>query len=383
MPDTKKTSGGSLFAGLFVLVALCGGGWVYAQTQKSADPKTARNERPIVVQTATVGKGDRAITLTAIGTVTPLTTVTIKTQIAGKIMEVGFQEGQAVQAGDFLAQIDPRPYENALADAEGQLTKDQALLKEASLNLERYRKLDRQDSIAKQQVDTQESLVQQYQGTTKSDEASVATAKLNLSYCKIVSPIAGRVGLRTVDPGNYVQASDSTGIVTVTQVQPISVLFTLPEDNVPALTKRLKEGAVTVDVYDRAQDKKLASGTLAALNNQIDTTTGTIKLRAVFPNEDASLFPNQFVNVRLAVERLPDATLVPSVAVQHGTNGAFVYVVHDGKSVVAQPIKTGPDDGATCVVTEGVQPGEAVVVDGLDKLRDGAAVSVAGAETEK
>src|SRR5262245_28364624 len=268
---------------------------------------------PVAVTSAAASKGDIEVTLSALGTVMPLATVTVRTQISGQLTEIAFQEGQMLHQGDFLAQIDPRPYQLVLDQTEGQLQKDQALAKEAEINLARYRKLVAQDSIAKQQLDTQESLSRQYQAAIAVDQAAVDAAKLNLAYCHITAPISGRVGLRQVDAGNYVQTGDANGIVVITQLQPISVLFSLPEDDVPQLTKRLRAGAVlAVTAYDRTETTALATGRLTTLDNEIDPSTGTVKLKAEFPNVDENLFPNQFVNVKLLVEVLHDATVVPT-----------------------------------------------------------------------
>jgi len=370
-----------------VLAALGGAGWVTVQKAEAAKEataeKTARKAGPVAVRVSTVEKGDSDTVLAALGTVTSPQTVTVKTQIAGKIVDVGFREGQDVKKGDFLAQIDARPYENALNQAQGQLEKDRALLKEAELNLARYQKLVAQDSLAKQQLDTQESLTQQYKGTVQSDEAQVETAKLNLSYCRIVSPIDGRAGLRLTDPGNYVQASDSTGIVTLAQMNPISVLFTVPEDVVPQVSARMRDPtSIAVEAFDRAQSRKLASGTLAAVNNQIDSTTGTLKMRALFANDEGALFPNQFVNVRLVLQTTKDATLVDSAAVQRGSVGTFVYLVQ-GDKVAARPVKIETDDGKKAVVAEGLAVGDQVVIDGIDKLHDGAEIATGAKSGER
>lgn len=325
----------------------------------------------------TARKGDINVTLNALGTVTPMAAVTVRTQINGQLMQVGFQEGQVVHEGDFLAEIDPRPYTIALAQAEGQLIRDQALLKDAEVNLARYKKLVAQDSLAKQQLDTQESLVQQYKGAVQSDQAQIDAAKLNLTYCRITAPVSGRVGLRQVDPGNYVKTSDTDGLVTITQLQPITVLFSLPEDNLPAIMQRLKEGAtLEVLAYDRTQSTKLATGKLVSVDNQIDTSTGTIKLRAQFDNEDSGLFPNQFVNVRLLVNTLRDVTVIPTAAIQRGTPGTFVYRINEGNAVVIQKVKLGPAEGDNIIITEGLAPSDRVVIDGADKLREGAKVSL-------
>jgi multidrug efflux system membrane fusion protein len=279
-----------------------------------------------------------------------------------------------------LAQIDPRPYQVALAQAEGQLAKDQAVLKNSELDLARYKTLVAQNSIARQTLDTQAALVQQNRGTVQADQAQVDTQKLNLTYCRIVAPISGRVGLRQVDPGNYAQTSDPNGIVVITQLQPISVIFTLPEDNLPAVQRRLNSGAtLTVTAYDRTGANKLDTGTLQTLDNQIDTSTGTVKLRAAFDNKEQLLFPNQFVNIRLLVDTLHDATTVPSAAIQRGSPGTFVYIVKPDDTVAAQPVTLGPSDNQRVAVTKGVEPGQAVVTDGADRLKDGAKVRLAGA----
>jgi multidrug efflux system membrane fusion protein len=282
-----------------------------------------------------------------------------------------------VRAGDFLAQIDPRPYQLALAQSEGQLQRDQALLKDAELNLARYKTLVAQDSLARQTLDTQDALVQQYQGTVETDRALVNTAKLNLVYCHVVAPVTGRVGLRQVDAGNYVQASDSNGLVVITQIQPISVLFTLPEDNLPAVMKRLRTGeSLPVTAFDRGQATQLAAGRLMTFDNQIDVTTGTVKLRAQFDNADEALFPNQFVNTRLLVDTLKDATVIPTSAIQRGAPGTYVYLVKPDDTVTVRPVKLGPSSGERVAIASGVDPGDKVVVDGGDKLREGAQVTM-------
>ena len=365
---------------LVILIVLGAATWLYfrpsgVSSQHSGRAGAAGGAVP--VQAATAQKGDINVTLTALGTVTPLANVTVRTQINGQLMEIGFQEGQMVQKGDFLAQIDPRPFENTLAQAEGQVLRDQALLRDAELNLARFQKLVAQDSLSKQQRDTQEALVQQDKGAVQTDEAQIAAAKLNLVYCRITAPVSGRIGLRQVDAGNYVQTSDPNGIVTLTQLQPITVLFTLPEDNLPAIMKRLKDGAtLEVAAFDRNQSVKLSTGKLTSVDNQIDTSTGTVKLRAQFDNDDISLFPNQFVNVRLLVDTLHDATVVPTAALQRGVPGTFVYLIKPDKAVTVRAVKTGPTEGDKIAITEGLAPGDAVVIDGADKLREGAKISL-------
>lgn len=340
---------------------------------KGFDP--ASRALPVIAQP--VRKGTIDVYLNALGTVTPRNLVTVKPRVDGQLMKVYFDEGQQVKAGQVLADIDPRPFEVQLGQAQGQLAKDQALLANAQVDLERYKTLLAQDSIARQQVDTQESLVRQYQATIKADQSAVDQAKLQLTYAKVTAPISGRVGLRQVDPGNIVKASDTNGIVVIAQLQPVSVVFPIPEDNVQLVMQRLQKGVPTVvEAWDRAQQNKLATGKLVTADNQIDTTTGTIKMKAEFPNENSVLFPNQFVNVRMLTQTLEDATLVPTAAIQRGAPGTFVYVVKDDQTVTVAPVKLGPQQGETTVVVSGVRPGMQVVVDGADKLREGAAVTL-------
>lgn len=333
------------------------------------------------VNTAQAEKGDVQVILNALGTVTPLQTVTVRTQINGQLQRLGFTEGQIVKKGDFLAEVDPRPYQAALEQAQGTLAKDQALLKNAQVDLVRYRTLVAQDSIAHQQLDTQEALVRQYQGQVVTDQADVDNAKLNLDYCHIVSPVTGRVGLRQVDQGNYVTPGDTNGLVVVTQLQPISVLFTLPEDNVNAVTKPMHAGqSLAVTAMDRANTTKLATGILTNIDNQIDTTTGTFKMRAQFDNADESLFPNQFVNVQLLVDTLHDQIVVPTASIQRGAPGTFVYVVNADSTVSVRPVKLGVSQGERQAILSGLQPGDTVVTDGVDHLREGAKVALPGTQ---
>jgi len=332
---------------------------------------------PQPVQVAAATMGDMPIVLNALGTVTPLATVTVRTQLAGILQSVAFTEGQFVQKNAVLAQIDPRPYQNALATAEGTLARDQALLITARLDLKRYQTLLQQDSIARQQVDTQASLVRQYEGIVKTDQAAIDAAKLNLIYARIISPITGRVGLRQVDPGNYVTPSDTNGVVVVTQLEPISVIFTTSEDNLQAILKRIKGGArLAVSVYNRDNSSALENGTLATIDNQIDTATGTIKLRAMFTNRNNQLFPNQFVNTRLLVDTLRDVTIVPSAAVLTGSIGPFVYVVKPDNTVTVRKIQPGIANGERTSIVAGIAVGERVVTDGSDRLREGSAVTI-------
>jgi membrane fusion protein, multidrug efflux system len=356
--------------------------WIYGRTPESSsmDVGAERAAPSVQAGVASVAKGDIPVTLDALGTVTPLATVTVKSQISGQITGIKFQEGQTVQKGDLLAIIDTRPYTIALEQAEATLARDQALLHNAQIDLARYQKLMTQDSVARQTLDTQNFLVRQYQATLQSDQAAVDNAKLNLDYCHITAPVSGRVGLRQIDEGNYIQTSNSTGIVIITQMQPITVVFSLPEDNLPLITKRLQAGAVLpVDAYDRSMTNKLAEGQLATLDNQIDTTTGTLKLKAIFDNRDESLFPNQFVNIRLLVDTLAGVAVVPRAAVLHGAPGDYVYVVKPDSTVAIRTVTLGPADGERIAIRAGLAVGERIVVDGTDRLRDGAEIAIAGA----
>src|SRR6266576_2527326 len=340
-------------------------------------PQTGRFQSggPTPVGTATVAKGDMPVTLSGLGTVTPLAMVTVKTQINGQLVEVAFKEGQMVNKGNFLAQIDPRPYQVALQQAEAQLAKDQAALKNAQVDLQRYKTLVAQNSIARQTLDTQAATVQQQTAVVQADQAQIDTQKLNLTYCRIVAPVTGRVGLRQVDPGNYVQTSDANGIVVITQLQPISVIFTLPEDKLPAVARRMRGGtSLAATAFDRSGTNRLDTGRLDTVDNQIDTTTGTVKLRAIFDNSDQTLFPNQFVNVQLLVDTVRGADLIPNSAIQRGAPGTFVYVVKPDETVAAQAVTLGPGDDRRLVVTKGLEPGQRVVTDGADRLKDGAKV---------
>jgi multidrug efflux system membrane fusion protein len=347
-------------------------------------PAHATKAQPQRVGAAKIGTADLKVMLTGLGTVTPLATVTVQTQINGLLMSVGFHEGQIVQKGDFLAQIDPRPYQVALEQAQGTLAHDTQLLKQAQSDLERYEKLNRQDSISRQQAVDQAFLVKQDQGTVLQDQGTIDSDKLNLEYCHIVAPVTGRVGLRLIDPGNYVQTSSTTGLVVLTQLQPISVIFVLPEDDIPNVWKQIKAGnTLTVTAYDRTDSSKLATGTLETVDNEVDTTTGTVKLRAVFANADSSLFPNQFVNARLLVNTVPGAVVAPLAAVQHGAPGSFVYLIKPNNTVAVQVVKTGITDDDNVQILDGAKPGDLVVVDGADRLRQGASVRVAQDSTSQ
>jgi multidrug efflux system membrane fusion protein len=380
-PSAVRRSRRGLWVIAVILIAI-GIGIVLWQRPFTHERRGLRPQPPAAVSVAPVARGDLPIMLSGLGTVTPLATVTVQTQINGTLTDVGFREGQMVKKGDFLAQIDPRPYQVALEQAQGALGKDQALLKQARTDLARYQTLSKQDSIARQQVDDQYYLVQQYSAQVVSDQAAIDTQKLNLTYCRITSPVDGRVGLRLVDPGNYVQTGSSTGLVVITQLRPITVIFTLPEDNIAQIQKRLRGGAtLPVTAYDRSNTQEIATGTLDTIDNVVDVTTGTFKLRANFTNENDDLFPNQFVNARLLVDTLKGATLVPSQAIQTGAPGTYVYVLNPNNTVSVQVVKPGPTDGTHTAILSGLNPGQQVVVDGTDRLSDGARVVVPASRT--
>jgi multidrug efflux system membrane fusion protein len=327
------------------------------------------------VATSAVRAADFNVYLNALGNVTPRSTVTVRPRVDGQLSRVLFKEGQMVRAGDVIAEIDPKPFEVQVTQANGQLARDQAQLANAQIDLQRYQTLLKQDSIAQQQVDTQAALVRQYQGTIEADRGALDNAKLQLSYTRIRAPVTGRTGLRQVDAGNMVKQADTNGIVVITQIDPIDVVFSIAEDKLAAVRKRTQGGhAMPVDAFDRDGKVKLASGRLLTVDNQIDPTTGTVKVKAEFANADAALFPQQFVNVRMLVDTLKGATIVPTAAIQRGSVGAFVYRVNDDNTVSVKPVKLGPAEGESTVVESGVSPGERVVVDGLDKLKDGAQI---------
>lgn len=343
----------------------------------SRQPVAGRTPAPTPVSIATVQTGDINITVNALGTVTSLATVTIRSQINGQIMRIAFEEGQVVKKGDLLAEIDFRPYELTRSLAEGALKRDQALLHDSQLDLDRYKKLAETKAISSQQVDAQIALVAQNQGNVISDQAQIDTANLNITYCHIIAPVNGRVGLRQVDQGNYVTPGDANGIVVITQLQPISVIFTVAEDNLPAILKQLQAGAtLSVTAYDRSGTTKLAAGKLTTTDNQIDTTTGTLKLRASFDNDDGSLFPNQFVNIELLVDVLRGATVAPNSAIQRGAPGTFVYIVNADNTVSVRKVELGAGTAENVAVNSGLAPGDRIVVDGADKLREGSKISL-------
>ncbi len=381
----KKTRWRVVIALVVVLAALGTFLWFARQKPQATPQGRFGGNNPMTVTTATATAADMPIRLAALGTITPLATVTVKTQISGQLQQIGFKEGQMVHKGDFLAQIDPRPYQNTLAQAEGTLARDQASLTNARLDVKRYTDLLAQDSVSAQTLDTQKALVEQLVGTVATDVAQVNTAKLNLQYTHIVSPIDGRAGLRQVDVGNYVTTGDAAGIVVITELQPISAIFPIPEDNVPALMQQLQHGAaLQVLAFDRANKTQLASGTMNIVDNAMDTATGTVKLRAQFDNKDGQLFPNQFVNIQLLLTTLHDQVVVPAAAIQHGSingvPGSFVYLVNSADSTVSVTgVTLGAADGERVAVTTGLKVGDIVVTEGGDRLRDGAKVQLAGA----
>jgi len=342
-----------------------------SEAKASADPAS----RPTLISTATARQGDIGIFLNALGTVTPVYTVTVTSRVQGEITQVYYHEGQMVKKGDPLIEIDPRPYQAALTQVEGQLAHDQAVLNEAKIDLNRYKEALDRNAIAKQQYDDQEQVVLQDEGTVKNDEGQLANAKVNLVYTHITAPIAGRVGLRLVDPGNIVQANSTTPLVVITQLQPITVIFSIAEDSLNQIQQQLRKGKkLSVDALDRAQSTKLASGTLLTLDNVIDPTTGTLKLKAVFDNKDNALFPSQFVNIRLLVDTQKNMTLIPTPAIQRNAQGAYVYVISNSTASIRN-VTPGTTDGSVTAVT-GIQPQEVLATNGFDKLVDGGKVSV-------
>lgn len=352
-------------------------------TQKKPSPSMGRNGNkenanrliPVVVATARSGTID--VIINALGTVTALNTVTVKPRVDGQLIRVAFREGQFVNKGDLLAEIDPRPFQTQLDQTNGQLIRDQALLANAKLDLDRYRGLLAKDSIARQQVNTQESLVRQYEGTVKANQALVNNARLQLEFTHVKAPIAGRLGLRLVDNGNMVRTTDTNGLVVITQIQPITVIFSIPSHHLSALLDRLQTGdPLTVEAWDREDRNRIAVGKLLTVDNQIDTTTGTVKLKAEFTNSDNALFPNQFVNVHLRTETLHGVTVIPVSSTQQGIQGTFLYVVDKRNTVILKPVTLGPVSGNLVAVDKGLVPGEQVVIDGADKLRQGARVEI-------
>lgn len=378
----KRRSLRGFWVVVLVLLLAAGGATVFFLQPSDAERRPAGRRgfdpnRPTPVVATTARSGEINVYLNGLGTVTPLRTVTVRSRVDGELVRVLFREGQLVREGDLLAEIDPRAYQAQLVQIEGQMARDQALLANARIDFERYRTLYAQDSIAKQQVDTQEALVRQYEGTVKFDQGQLDNVRLQLTYSRITAPIGGRVGLRLVDQGNIVRAGDANGLVVITQLQPVTVVFTIPQDSLPGLVQRLRSGEkLPVEAYDREQKKKLASGALASVDNQIDLATGTIRLKAQFPNEDGSLFPNQFVNVRMLLDTRRGVTLVPNAAVVRGGQGTFVYVIKEDRTVELRKVSVGIVEGESVSVESGLALGEMMVVEGSDRLRDGAKVEI-------
>lgn len=378
-----KNSKSRWWVWLLVLGVIGYGGYHLYQTQKAdeaaAAQKKGENRAPRIssIVATRAWSGNLPVYLNGLGSVAAYNTVTVKARVDGMLTSIDFQEGQLVHKGDVLAQIDPRPYQVALDQAVGNLAKDQAALKDAQANLDRDRELFKDQIIARQQFDTQAASVSGAQGSIEADQAAIASSKLNLSFCQIVSPLTGRIGLQQVNAGNIVHAADATGIAVITQLQPINVLFSLPEQDLQQVLKKLYAGIkLQAEAYDRNNTTKIATGTLQAVDNEIDQTTGTSKLKAVFPNEDNALFPNQFVNVKLLLDVDRGAVIIPTVAVQRGPIGTYVYLVKPDQSVTARPITMGTTEGNNVAVREGLRPGDPVVVDGADKLTEGMKVEV-------
>jgi membrane fusion protein, multidrug efflux system len=362
---------------LLLIVLLVGGGFFFFQRQRTAQltkAKPASSPPAVSVVMSTAQRGNIGVYLNALGTVTPVSTVTVQSRVDGQLMSVNYREGQMVREGDLLAEIDPRPFQAQLAQAEGQYARDKALLENALIDLDRYRSAYARNAIPKQTLDTQVATVHQLEGTVKFDQGQIESAKVQLAYCRITSPISGRVGLRLVDPGNIVSAGGTNGLLVITQLQPITLIFSVAQDYLPQIQQQLRRGRrLEVEAFDRTQQKKLATGALLTLDNQIDTTTGTIRLKAVFPNKDDSLFPNQFVNARLLVETERGATLVPTAAIQRNAQSAFVYVVNPDQTAAMRTVSVGTTEGNVTAV-EGLKPGDVVAVEGFDKLQDGVKV---------
>jgi membrane fusion protein, multidrug efflux system len=360
---------------------LAGGAYALTRPGKGQPGKTtggasaAGVPRATPVVTAVARSGDLPVSIAALGTVTALNTVTVRSRVDGQLLKVHFAEGQLVMSGDLLAEIDPSPFQAQLTQAEGQLARDEAALQNAKLDLDRYRVLVDKEMIARQQYDTQAMSVRQAEGAVKADQGVIDLIKVQISYTRISAPLGGRVGLRLVDPGNMVKANDPGGLVVIAQVEPIAVVFAIPEDSLQPVLRQYRSGkAVPVEAFDREGKRKIATGTLAAVDNQIDPATGTVKLKGAFPNHDGALFPNQFVNARVLLDVLPNVVLAPSESIQRGPQGAFVYVVSPDRTAQMRRLELGPSDGGLVSVKQGLAAGEAVVVDGAEKLQDGAKV---------
>ena len=398
-PDEPKTTWwGAILTLLFwlIVIGLGTGGWFYRETwwprfakqfgivESGAAGAKKPARPPVPVVTAVVQQKDMDVFINGLGTVTAFKTVTIRSRVEGELVKVAFVEGQVVEEGDFLAEIDKRLFEVQLQQAQGQLARDEATLKSADFTFKRYQELILSKSITAQQVDEQRALVQQMAGAIQSDQAAVENAKLQLVYCHITAPISGRIGLRLVDQGNIVRANDPMGLAVITQLQPISLVFTIPQDDISRVQKPQNNGQpLSVDAYDRDFKVKLASGKLLAIDNQVDSTTGTVRLKAVFDNEDGMLFPNQFVNARLLVDTKRNAIVVPTSAVQRGPNSVFVYVVQEDDTVDQRTVKVGLAEGSETSIVSGLEPGEIVVTEGIDKLQPKASITTREKEKEK
>jgi multidrug efflux system membrane fusion protein len=363
------------------LCLLCGAGYLLSQRTPSGQKGSAKKggrQGPAAIPVAvdTVRQGNINVYINALGTVTPVYTVTVTSRVVGELQEVHYREGQIVHKGDLLAVIDPRPYQAVLVQAQGQLARDQAVLKNAYIDLNRYKTIYQQHAIPEQQLATQQATVEQNEGTVKVDQGNLQAATVNVEYARITSPIDGRVGLRLVDPGNIVQANGTTGLLTITQLRPITVIFTIAEDYLSEVVPQMRAGhKLRVDALDRANQTEIAQGAVLTIDNQIDTTTGTVRVRAIFSNQDSRLFPNEFVNAKLLVKTLENVNLIPTAAIQRNNDITFVYVVKPDQTVQSRNINVAATDGNTAGVT-GVAPGETVVIDGFDKLQDGIKVSI-------
>lgn len=384
-PRAAKSSLWRWLIALVIIIVLAGGGYYYfthrstSSSNKPSSPfaRGAASDRPIPVQAATVQSAAFDVYLEALGTVTAAQTVVVHSRVDGELQELHFKEGESVKAGALLAQIDPRPFQVVLTQAEGQMARDKAQLENAKVDLQRYRILLKQDSVSQQQLDTQESLVAQYEGLVKYDQGQIDSAKLNLEYSRITAPVSGRLGLRQVDLGNMVHASDTNGIVVITQEEPIDVVFTLAETDLPKVVRKVYAGVqFPVETWDRTQKTMLERGMLMTVDNQIDVATGTVKLKARFSNKNHILFPNQFVNVRMKIDTLQNVVQTPLAAVQRGSVGTFVYVIDDEGKVSVRTVTVGVADEATQVIDKGLTAGERVVIDGTDRLREGSKVEV-------
>jgi multidrug efflux system membrane fusion protein len=391
-PDGRETSGSKWWLWIVVLAIVAAlGFWYYRGNKASTEAQgpgsaagagqgSAKGGRPgggglvVPVVVATAVRGDLPVYFNGLGTVTAFNTVTVRSRVDGQIVKINFTEGQTVHQGDALVEIDPRPYQVQLEQAEGQLAKDQAQLRDVQVDYERYQLLFKEGVIPKQQVDTQQAQVGQFEGAIKADQGTIDSAKLQIVYSHVTAPITGRVGLRLVDMGNIVHATDTNGLLVITQLQPIAVIFSLPQDQLSQVMSKLSGKQLPVEAYDRDDVTKIATGKLLTIDNQIDTTTGTYKLKSVFDNEKNGLFPNQFVNIHLLVDTQHNVTVVPTPAIQRGPQGTYVYVVQKDNTVKIEPVTVALSSGYSAGISAGLQPGDTVVTDGQDKLQDGSKV---------